>query len=505
MKTIREMALLVPGAVVRGDKSVNITGIEHDSRKVERGTLFVCIPGVHVDGHDFIPQAEAAGARAILTTREDIEPPYDGAVLQVPDLGKALDVIVPYFYDYPSRNMRIIGITGTNGKTTTSYIIRSLLRAAGYKVGLIGTIQIMIEDEKFPIHNTTPDVVELQHILANMRARGMDYVVMEVSSHALDQNRVAGIEFDTAVFTNLTQDHLDYHKTLENYKQAKARLFELVGQSVAKPHKCAVVNIDDPAGEEMLSHAVCPQLTYSIHNPADLMATDVEVHAEGTDAILRHPRFQALPLRLQLVGMFNVYNVLAAVGAALAERVEPAIIQKVLESFTSVPGRFELVRSGNDRQDFSIIVDYAHTPDGVENVLKTAREIAKRRIIAVFGCGGDRDKTKRPIMGRLAGELADVVIATSDNPRTEDPQAILDQVEAGVEETVGQKQHEKIVDRREAIFRAVALAGQDDIVIILGKGHEDYQILKDKTIHFDDKEVARLAVAAKYSDGAEVF
>ena len=235
------------------------------------------------------------------------------------------------------------------------------------------------------------------------------------------------------------------------------------------------------------------------------MATDVEVHAEGTDAILRHPRFQALPLRLQLVGMFNVYNVLAAVGAALAERVEPAIIQKVLESFTSVPGRFELVRSGNDRQDFSIIVDYAHTPDGVENVLKTAREIAKRRIIAVFGCGGDRDKTKRPIMGRLAGELADVVIATSDNPRTEDPQAILDQVEAGVEETVGQKQHEKIVDRREAIFRAVALAGQDDIVIILGKGHEDYQILKDKTIHFDDKEVARLAVAAKYSDGAEVF
>ena len=504
MKLVKELADLVPGAVVKGDKAVNILGIEHDSRKVERGTLFVCIPGAHVDGHDFIPQAVKAGASAILTARDDIEPPFGGAVIVVPDLSEALDVMVPFFHDYPARNLRVIGITGTNGKTTTSYITRAILRSAGYKVGLIGTIQIMIEDEIFPIHNTTPDVVELQHTLAIMRDRGMDYVVMEVSSHALDQNRVAGLEFDTAVFTNLTQDHLDYHKTLDNYKLAKAKLFDLVSAPGVKERKCAVVNIDDEAGRTMLEHAKCPHITYAIDKEADLRALDVEVEASGTHVMLENEKFCnekfcMMPLRLHLAGRFNVYNVMSAVGAALAENVEPAIIQKVLESFTAVSGRFELVRTGNEQQDFSIIVDYAHTPDGVENVLKTARQIAKARIISVFGCGGDRDRTKRPIMGRLAAELSDVVIATSDNPRTEEPEFILSQVEEGVREAIGSKHYEKIVDRKEAIFRAVELAEKDDIVVILGKGHEDYQILKDKTIHFDDKEVARAAVATKFA------
>ena len=504
MKLVKELAALLEGAVIKGDKETKITGIEHDSRKVEHGTLFVCIPGAHVDGHDFIPQAEKAGAKAILTTREDVEPPFGGAVLVVPDLQKALDTIVPFFHDYPARSLRVIGITGTNGKTTTSYVTRAILRAAGYKVGLIGTIQIMMEDEVFPIHNTTPDVVELQHTLAIMRDKGMDYVVMEVSSHALDQNRVAGIEFDTVVFTNLTQDHLDYHKTLENYKLAKAKLFDLVSAPGVKERKCAVVNIDDEAGATMLEHAKCPHITYAIDREADLRALDVEVEASGTHVMLENEKFCnekfcMMPLRLHLAGRFNVYNVMSAVGAALAENIEPAIIQKVLESFTAVSGRFELVRTGNDSQDFSIIVDYAHTPDGVENVLKTARQIAKARIISVFGCGGDRDRTKRPIMGRLAAELSDVVIATSDNPRTEDPEFILSQVEEGVLEKIGSKHHEKIIDRKEAIFRAVELAQKDDIVVILGKGHEDYQILKDKTIHFDDKEVARAAVAAKFA------
>ena len=390
--------------------------------------------------------------------------------------------------------MRVVGITGTNGKTTTSYITRAILRKAGYKVGLIGTIQIMIEDEVLPIHNTTPDVVELQHTLAMMRDKGMDYVVMEVSSHALDQNRVAGIEFDTAVFTNLTQDHLDYHKTLENYMLAKAKLFDHVSETGCKQGKTAVVNIDDAAGATMLEHAKCQHLTYAIEKEADLRATDILVHANGAEFVLHHESFGEMPLKLHITGIFNVYNVMSAVGAALAEHIDAAVIKETLEAFTAVPGRFELVKAG---QDFSIIVDYAHTPDGVENVLKTARKIAKKRIIAVFGCGGDRDRTKRPIMGRLAAELADVVIATSDNPRTEDPEFILSQVEEGVDEAIGTKHHELIVDRRHAIYRAIEMAETDDIVVILGKGHENYQILKDKTIHFDDKEEARAAVAAK--------
>lgn len=493
MKTIQQLAQIVEGATIIGDKETIITGIEHDSRKAETGTLFVCIKGVHVDGHRFISQAVNAGAKAILTTRETVEVPAGVAILRVPDLNKALDTIVPYFHDYPARSMRIIGITGTNGKTTTSYITRAILRAAGYRVGLIGTIQIMIEDEVYPIHNTTPDVVELQHTLAIMRDKGMDYVVMEVSSHALDQDRVAGIEFDTAVFTNLTQDHLDYHKTLENYMLAKAKLFDKVSEAGVKNGKTAVVNIDDAAGKVMLEHAKCRHITYAIDKKADLRATAINVLASGANFTLNNEAFGKMPLKLHITGIFNVYNVMSAVGAALAENIESAVIAKVLQEFTSVPGRFELVKAG---QDFSIIVDYAHTPDGVENVLKTARKIAKKKIIAVFGCGGDRDRTKRPIMGRLAAELADVVIATSDNPRSEDPEFILNEVETGVKEKIGNKQHEKIVDRRQAIFRAVALAQTDDIVVILGKGHENYQILKDKTIHFDDKEVAREAVAA---------
>lgn len=493
MKTIQQLAQIVEGATIIGDKETIITGIEHDSRKAETGTLFVCIKGVHVDGHKFISQAVNAGAKAILTTRETVEVPAGVAILRVPDLNKALDTIVPYFHDYPARSMRIIGITGTNGKTTTSYITRAILRAAGYRVGLIGTIQIMIEDEVYPIHNTTPDVVELQHTLAIMRDKGMDYVVMEVSSHALDQDRVAGIEFDTAVFTNLTQDHLDYHKTLENYMLAKAKLFDKVSAAGVKNGKTAVVNIDDAAGKVMLEHAKCRHITYAIDKNADLRATAINVLASGANFTLNNESFGKMPLKLHITGIFNVYNVMSAVGAALAENIDSAVIAKVLQEFTSVPGRFELVKAG---QDFSIIVDYAHTPDGVENVLKTARKIAKKKIIAVFGCGGDRDRTKRPIMGRLAAELADVVIATSDNPRSEDPEFILNEVESGVKEKIGNKQHEKIVDRRQAIFRAVALAQTDDIVVILGKGHENYQILKDKTIHFDDKEVAREAVAA---------
>ena len=489
-KRLKEIAALLKDARLSGDDA-EITSIERDSRRVQEGALFVCITGAHVDAHSFIPNAARAGARAILTERETVDVPEGVSVLHVRDLQAALDIIVPYFYDYPARAMRVIGITGTNGKTTTSYLVRAILRHAGRRVGLIGTIQVMMEDEVLPTANTTPDVIVMQQLLAEMRARGMEYVVMEVSSHALDQGRVAGIEFDTAVFTNLTQDHLDYHKTMENYARAKARLFELVSEEGVKQGKTAVLNADDAASEMMRAHTSCPVISYGVEQTADLMARDVHLAQDGMRLTLVHNGAAPLPLDIGITGLFNVYNVLAATGAALAERVPRADIAAALRAFTGVPGRFELVRAG---QDFSVIVDYAHTPDGMENVLRTARAVTRGRIIAVFGCGGDRDRTKRPIMGRIGAALADIVVLTSDNPRTEDPAAILDEVETGVLPVIGAKPYEKLADRRTAICHAVRTARAGDTVVILGKGHETYQILKDGTIHFDDREAAREAI-----------
>lgn len=482
IKKLSELALLIPDAEIVGS-DVDISGIEHDSRKVAVGNLFVCMEGAHVDGHNFIPQAAAKGAVAILTARKNFTPPENISVLIVPDMLNALAVIVPYFYDYPARVMRVIGITGTNGKTTTSYLLREIFTCAGFKVGLIGTIQILIGDESFPVRNTTPNVIDLQHLLAEMRDKNIQIVVMEVSSHALTENRVAGVEFDTAIFTNLTQDHLDFHLTMENYLRAKTRLFDMVSRRGRKQNKTAVVNIDDAASEEILKHCRCEKITYGIKNPANLRGLEMNIRADGMNFTVGN----VTDLNLHVTGLFNVYNVLAAVGAALAENIAPEIIKRALENFRSVPGRFERIFSD---APFEVIVDYAHTPDGVENVLKTAAQIAEGKIITVFGCGGDRDHSKRAIMGKLAAELSDIVIVTSDNPRTEDPEKILDEVEVGI----GDKAHERVVDRRTAIFRAIELAEAGDVVLILGKGHETYQILNTGTIHFDDREIAREAI-----------
>lgn len=482
IKKLSELALLIPDAEIVGS-DVDISGIEHDSRKVAVGNLFVCMEGAHVDGHNFIPQAAAKGAVAILTTRKNFTPPENISVLIVPDMLNALAVIVPYFYDYPARVMRVIGITGTNGKTTTSYLLREIFTCAGFKVGLIGTIQILIGDESFPVRNTTPNVIDLQHLLAEMRDKNIQIVVMEVSSHALTENRVAGVEFDTAIFTNLTQDHLDFHLTMENYLRAKTRLFDMVSRRGRKQNKIAVVNVDDAAGEEILKHCRCEKITYGIKNPANLRGLEMNIRADGMNFTVGN----VTDLNLHVTGLFNVYNVLAAVGAALAENISPEIIKRALKNFRSVPGRFERIFSD---APFEVIVDYAHTPDGVENVLKTAAQIAEGKIITVFGCGGDRDHSKRAIMGKLAAELSDIVIVTSDNPRTEDPEKILDEVEVGI----GDKAHERVVDRRTAIFRAIELAEAGDVVLILGKGHETYQILNTGTIHFDDREIAREAI-----------
>lgn len=493
--TLEMIQQRVPGAKLTGKPDVLIRDLVQDSREVTPGALFVAVEGLHVDGHKFIPQAVEAGAAAVLTTRK---PEEAGArmgvpVLTVPDLDGALKGIVPWFYDYPARKMRLVGITGTNGKTTTSYLVRHLLRTAGYRVGLIGTIQNMIEDEVLPARNTTPNIIDLQRLLARMDRAGISHVVMEVSSHALDMGRVAGCEYDTAAFSNLTQDHLDYHGTMENYCLAKAKLFDSLSGDVTKQGKKAVVNIDDPAGKLMLEHADCDHITYSVKdNNASLRASDIKLTGTGASFVVNGD-FGRREIALKITGLFNVYNVLAAIGCALAEKVPVETITGALPLFKGVPGRFEAIDMG---QKFGVAIDYSHTPDGLENVLGAARGIARGRVVVVFGCGGDRDRTKRPIMGRIAAELADIVIVTSDNPRSEDPESILAEILPGVREKIGAKRYEVLADRREAIFRGIKLAEAGDMVVIAGKGHEDYQILKDKTIHFDDREEAKNALKA---------
>jgi len=488
-KALHELINLLPTAKIQGDTNLSIEALAHDSRVVIPGTLFVCISGFKTDGHNHIMQAYAQGAVAVIVEKPIENIPQGLTVITVADTRAAIKAITPHFFDYPSRKLRMIGVTGTNGKTTTTYLLKSILQEAGYQVGVIGTIQNSIGDRIVPSKNTTPDVIDLQILLAEMVANHIDYVVMEVSSHALALERVTGCEFDVGIFTNMTRDHLDFHMTFENYLAAKARLFQsLSGEDNRKPKKTAVINVDDEASTAILGNTACTTLTYGIHAAANLKAEHTDIQATGAKFDIVGS-FGSMHLTLNITGFFNVYNVLSAVGAALAEGIDPTVIKNALEKFQSVPGRFELVNAG---QSFSVIVDYAHTPDGLENILQTAQKIAKERIIVVFGCGGDRDRTKRPIMGKLAATYGDIVIATSDNPRSEDPDVILAEIENGIKDGLGaEKLYEKISDRRQAIARALHLATKDDIVIIAGKGHEDYQILKDKTISFDDKEVVK--------------
>ena len=488
MKLLRELAVLLPNAQITGELDIQIHNIVHDSRKVTPGALFVCLSGATVDGHNYIEQAVKSGAAALLVEKEIAAQAVP--VVKVKDTRQAIQTIVPYFFDFPGKKLRMIGVTGTNGKTTTTHIIRKILIHAGHKVGLIGTIHSLIGEKVLPAKNTTPDVVDLQSVLAQMVDSGMEYAIMEVSSHALALNRVAGCEFDVGVYSNITRDHLDFHKTFANYIDAKAKLFKsLHAQDNQKTQKAAVINVDDEAAKNMIAAAAdCPVITYAVRNRADLQVKDIDIKAKKMSFVITS-QFGEMSLNLKITGLFNVYNVLAAVGVAVAEKIPLSIIKESLEDFTGVPGRFELVEAG---QNFSVIVDYAHTPDGLENILKTAQEFAKGRIIVVFGCGGDRDRTKRPIMGKIAAQYADIVIATSDNPRSEDPESILAEIEVGIKEALQpQQRYVKITERKEAIRYALETAKDDDIILIAGKGHETYQILKDKTIDFDDRAVVR--------------
>ena len=483
-KSLASLLNLLPEVKILGSAEKIITDITADSRTVQAGSLFIALRGATVDGHKFLPMAAAKGAVAALVEEVPQEPPEGVTLLVVPDTRAAMELITPYFYDYPGKRLRMVGVTGTNGKTTTTNIIRLILRKAGHKVGLIGTINIMIEDEETVSHNTTPDVVDLQKTLYAMVCAGCDYCVMEVSSHALALKRVAGIEYDCAVLTNITQDHLDFHKTMENYRDAKSLLFEHLTDG-NKTNKNAVFNMDDPSSAIIKARTKARAWTYGKGEENDIHPLRFTVAPKHMQLALATPVGE-MDLELKITGEFNVYNVMSAVGAMLAEGISKETIVAVLDGFDGVPGRFQLVEAG---QPYTVIVDYAHTPDGLENVLHTARSITRGKLWVVFGCGGDRDNKKRPIMGGLALELADKVVVTSDNPRTEDPERIIDEIFTALQNVPTGKEVFRLSDRREAINFALANAAAEDVILIAGKGHENYQILKDRTIHFDDKEV----------------
>lgn len=483
-KSLASLLKLLPAAEIFGSADKLLTDITADSRIVQAGSLFICLKGATVDGHKFLAMAAEKGAVAAIVEDVPEKIPANVTLIKVADSRAAMEAVTPFFYDYPGRSLRMIGVTGTNGKTTTTNIIRMILRKAGYKVGLIGTINIMIEDEVTVSHNTTPDVVDLQKTLYAMVCAGCNYCVMEVSSHALALNRVAGIEYDCAVLTNITQDHLDFHKTMENYRDAKSLLFEHLTDG-GKQNKNAVFNMDDASSAIIKERTKARVWTYGKEHTNDIYPLSFTVAPKAMQLALATPVGE-MDLELKITGEFNVYNVMGTVAAMLAENISKETIVAVLDGFNGVPGRFQLVEAG---QPYTVIVDYAHTPDGLENVLKTARSITKGKLWAVFGCGGDRDNKKRPIMGALALQLADKVVVTSDNPRTENPELIIDEIFTAMQNIPACKEVFRLSDRREAINFALAHAEDNDVIMIAGKGHENYQILKDKTIHFDDKEV----------------
>ncbi len=467
---------------------VEVSGIKYDSRQVRRGDLFVAVRGHQVDGHKYIEHAVRNGAVAVVA-EQAVEIP--AILIQVPDSRKALPRLAAEYHAHPTKRLRLIGITGTNGKTTTSYLTRSILKKAGFQTGLVGTISTVVCDEERVSSLTTPESVELQAAFAEMLECSTTHAVMEVSSHALDLGRVDSCEFDVGVFTNLTQDHLDYHVTMQRYREAKAELFRSLGRSywqAAKPGpKMGVINADDPAAEFMRDACEVPTIMYGISHKADVSARDIVYNSRGASFVACTPCGE-LMIDLKLAGRINVYNSLAAIAATHAVGIELDVQKQALELTPGLPGRFERVDVG---QAFSVVVDYAHSPDGLRNVISAAREMCVGKVIVVFGCGGDRDRKKRPIMGNIAAELADYVVITSDNPRSEDPDSIIDEIQEGAKQTKSDCCVERERDRKRAIQKALWAASAGDVVLLAGKGHETYQVFRDRTVHFDDREVAR--------------
>jgi UDP-N-acetylmuramoyl-L-alanyl-D-glutamate--2,6-diaminopimelate ligase len=514
---------------VFGDQDLEITGLAYDSRKVRPGFLFVAIKGYRHDGRSFIPDAISNGAVAIvLPARHWPEPqamagPVDTKFINgageegdisveegivrivVPNSRAALAVLANEFYGYPSRELRMVGITGTNGKTTTAYLVEGVLDQAGFKVGLMGTIEHRMAQSRQPAQITTPESLDLQDMLARIVQKGFDYAVMEVSSHSLVLHRVDLVEFDVGVFTNLSPEHLDFHVHLSNYLQSKAELFLQLGEGAGRQgraslaplrgrsgasagkasHPVALINADDRYSQYIMAHTPAKVITYGIKPGADIRAYNIGSTLNGVSFSLQSPAGQC-DIRLKLIGDYNVYNALAAVGVGLSQGIGLKEIREGLKNVSTIPGRFELIDEG---QDFLVVIDYAHTEGALQEVLKAARRLTTGRIISVFGCGGDRDKSKRHRMGEISGRYSDYTVLTSDNPRSEEPLGIISQIELGLKRNQGD--YRVIQDRYQAISQALSLARAGDLVIVAGKGHESCQIFKDKTIPFDDRQAVR--------------
>jgi UDP-N-acetylmuramoyl-L-alanyl-D-glutamate--2,6-diaminopimelate ligase len=478
---LNELLQSITGIDWSGKPDVEVCGIAYDSRQIQPGDLFVAIKGEKTDGARFIDQAVRLGAAAIAS--EDFPGTKPAiACLTVDDARKFLAEASRILYRDPSAKIKMVGITGTNGKTTTSYLMHSLFKHAAIPACLIGTIGMKIGERSFPTKHTTPEASDLMRFLNQARTEGCTHGAMEVSSHSLALKRVFGIKFSVGVFMNLTQDHLDYHGDMETYFQAKGLLFSCDNENRTE---AAVINSDDVYGERLAKQTTCPVLRFGFNDSAEVRVLKFHSRADGSELKLATPAGE-ITFNLQLTGRPNAYNIMAATGAALCLGMNPDQIRNGIESLKGVPGRLELVQAG---QDYSVIVDYAHTPDALENVLNIVHELPHSRIITVFGCGGDRDRKKRPIMGEIATRISDLVFATSDNPRSEDPLEILKEIEPGLR--LGSAPYQIMPDRKEAIATAIASASKGDIIIIAGKGHEDYQIIGDKTLPFDDREVAR--------------
>jgi UDP-N-acetylmuramoyl-L-alanyl-D-glutamate--2,6-diaminopimelate ligase len=492
LKELIKHSDICPGSKLSVDFPVK--GISCDSRRTRADFVFVAIKGAKEDGSKFIAEAIKKGARAIVVKSQVIThkriptPPIasgashtsqdDVVFIEVEDDRKALAQLACAFYGNPSQKLKTVGITGTNGKTTITYLIEAVLKNCGQVPGVIGTVNCRFKDKVFPSLNTTPGPLELQAVLAEMLSSGVTYSVMEVSSHALDQGRVALINFSAAIFTNLTQDHLDYHKNLEEYFLAKSKLF--CGLS---DNALSIINSDDHYGLRLKKLSGGKVITYGIDSDCDVKAADLRMDQSSSGFLLQSKTWKG-QIKTGLIGRHNVYNLLAAFAWALGEGLEPAKVKAALEGFSYVPGRLERFSSGSG---FSVFVDYAHTEDALKNVLNALKAIKHNRIIVVFGCGGERDKTKRPKMGNVVSEMADYAIITNDNPRSEDPAQIIEDIKAGI----NKNNFCVIPERLEAIRRSLSLASAGDIVLVAGKGHEDYQVLKDKTLHFDDREAVR--------------
>jgi UDP-N-acetylmuramoyl-L-alanyl-D-glutamate--2,6-diaminopimelate ligase len=461
----------------KGDLDIEINSIAYDSRKVKNGSLFVCIEGFKTDGHKYINTAIENGAKAIIV-QKDVDVPENITIIKYKNTRYALAFVSNAFFSEPSKRFKLLGITGTKGKTTTTFMIKAVLRAYGKKTGLIGTIINCIGDTILPAERTTPESYDLQALFSEMAQNAADAVIMEVSSQGLELHRVSCSDFDIGVFTNLSKDHIgpNEHASMEEYLHAKSKLFKMC--------KKGLVNVDSGYSEYIIKNSSCEIFTYGIEKEADIMAKDIVKHAGCVEFRVVSPWINDY-LKVNIPGKFSVYNALATIGTCCLYGIPLEAIKEGLLK-VSVPGRAEVVNTG---KDFTVIIDYAHSPDSLENILTTVKGFCKGRLICMFGCGGDRDKTKRPIMGEISGRISDYTIITTDNPRTEDPSAIISEIEEGIKKT--DAAYITITDRKEAIKYALMHASADDVVVLAGKGHETYQIFKDKTIHFDEREVIR--------------